>query len=241
MPTGQLGPYNGLTWNWDDYDALTNPRGLGKGGYREETGLKLLFASHDADIAVGFQMSAADSLAIATGTKIFTPAVMRGVPVGAYLLALFDKDNWMYGQITAKDTLAGTVTLNVTQVAGSGTRAVWTLQPSSPQAPPAAEFNWAGLKTSAYALLDRQAIKADTAGGAFAVTVAQTSLVAEVSKFKIIKRGGNQLTLTYGTVKFNGVADDAEIPAEKIGTLVGTYVDATEGYALEFRETSIGS
>ena len=130
-----LGPYNGLTWNWDDYDSSSNPRGLGKGGFREETGLKLLLNSVLADVAVSLQMTATDSVAISAGSKTFTPATMRGVTVGLPIWMIYDANNKMYGTIATVTATQITVTVAATGVTGSGTRAVWTLQPTGPAGP----------------------------------------------------------------------------------------------------------
>lgn len=130
--TVTLGPYNGLSWNWDDYDAVSNPRGLGKGGYREETGLKLLIDSFLADAASGLQMNAVDSVAIGTGAKTFTPTTMRGVTVGMWMYAIYNGSNYMFGQVTAKTATQVTITVPTGQAYGSGTYAAWTLQVSGP-------------------------------------------------------------------------------------------------------------
>lgn len=130
--TATLGPYNGLTWNWDDYDSVSNPRGLGKGGYREETGLKLLFDSFLVDAASGLQMNATDSVAIGTGAKTFTPTTMRGVTAGMWMYAIYDASNYLFGQVTTVTATQITITVPTGQAYGSGTRAAWTLQVSGP-------------------------------------------------------------------------------------------------------------
>jgi hypothetical protein len=130
-----LGPYNGLTWNWDDYDASSNPRGLGNGGFREETGLKLLFESVLADVAASLRMTATDSVAIGTGAKTFTPATMRGVTVGMDCYAIYDANNRIFGTITAVTATQVTITVPTGGTTGSGTYASWTLQPTGPRGP----------------------------------------------------------------------------------------------------------
>lgn len=127
-----LGPYNGLTWNWDDYDAATNPRGLGKGGFREETGLKGLLDAVLADVGVSLQMAATDDVEIGTGDKTFTPTVMRGVSVGMWCYAIYDADNYLFGQVTVKTSTQVTLTVPAGRAIGAGSYAVWTLQPTGP-------------------------------------------------------------------------------------------------------------
>lgn len=133
MPAS-LGPYNGITWNWDDYDAVDNPYGLGNGGFREDTGLPLLLASFLLDAGMQFQMSATDTLAITgSASRVFTPATMRGVQVGQFMQATYNASNWMWGQITAVS--ATQVTILMSQSYGAGSYSAWTLNVTGPQAP----------------------------------------------------------------------------------------------------------
>lgn len=67
------------------------------------------------------------SVAIATGSKAFTTQAGKSFEVGRWLLITSDADpaNYMHGQVTA---YSGTsLTVNVTNVGGSGTLADWTI------------------------------------------------------------------------------------------------------------------
>lgn len=125
--------FNGHAYNTDDYNASTNPYGLGAGGARLIW--NTLWTDIMTDVSVGMQMSAADSITIGTGSKTFTPAVLRGLPVGAPAWIIKDASNWMWGQVTAVTSTQ--ITFNVTATNGSGTYTAWTIQPSGPQGPTA--------------------------------------------------------------------------------------------------------
>ena len=70
------------------------------------------------------------SVAIGTGTKVFTTQSGKSFNDGAWLLITSDADevNYMHGQVT---TYAGTtLTMNITNTGGSGTFADWTIRVS---------------------------------------------------------------------------------------------------------------
>lgn len=72
------------------------------------------------------------SLAIGTGAKVFTTQADKGFVAGDFVAAISDADhaNYMYGTVT---TYSGTtLTLDVTEVGGSGTLADWTVRTSGP-------------------------------------------------------------------------------------------------------------
>lgn len=67
------------------------------------------------------------SLTIGTGSKVFTTQENKNFDVGVWVLAVSDADetNYMHGQVTA---YSGTsLTVNVTNIGGSGTLADWTI------------------------------------------------------------------------------------------------------------------
>ena len=123
---------NGHNYNTDDYNAATNPYGLGAGGWRSLVATFVYDILVDAGISG--QMTATDSRTIGTGSVTFTPVTLRSVPVGMTIMVLFDASNWMFGTVA---TVTSTqITVDVTAVAGSGTHASWTLRPCGPQGPP---------------------------------------------------------------------------------------------------------
>lgn len=127
---------NGHTYNDDDYNASTNPYGLGAGGFRILLGGTGQFLTDLlVDLGEVLQMSSVSSVAIGTGAKTFTVATLRGVVVGMDCWAIYDASNRMFGTITAIDANAGTVEITVASgnTTGSGTYATWTLQPTGPQ------------------------------------------------------------------------------------------------------------
>lgn len=67
------------------------------------------------------------SLAIATGSKTFTTQASKSFAVGTWLLITSDADttNYMHGQVTAYS--GTTLTVNVTNIGGSGTKTDWTI------------------------------------------------------------------------------------------------------------------
>ena len=73
------------------------------------------------------------SLAIGTGSKAFTIAAGLGINVGDFLLATSNSGttNYMHGQVSAYSST--TLTINVLNVGGSGTKSDWTIRVSGIQ------------------------------------------------------------------------------------------------------------
>lgn len=85
--------------------------------------------------APGTSATSTTSLAIGTGSKSLTIQTGKAFSVGQIvLLAAGTAGNWMIGQITAHDSGTGALTVNVTQTAGSGSHAAWTVTPTAPHA-----------------------------------------------------------------------------------------------------------
>lgn len=121
--------FNGHTYNTDDYDSGSNPFGVGGGGARLLW--NQMWSDIMTDIASALQMTATDSISIGTGSKVFTPTTLRGVPVGSPITVIHDTNNKMYGFVTAVGS--GQVTVSVYRTIGSGgPYTSWTLQPSGP-------------------------------------------------------------------------------------------------------------
>lgn len=79
-----------------------------------------------------YKLTSTTSLAIGTGSKVFTTQANKDISVGTFVFATSDADptNYMLGQVTA---YSGTsLTVNVTTIGGSGTLADWTIRASSP-------------------------------------------------------------------------------------------------------------
>ena len=78
-----------------------------------------------------YKMTSATSLAIGTGSKVFTTQSGKDIGVGQFVLATSDADpttNYMLGQVTAYSST--TLTVDVTVIGGSGTLADWTIRVS---------------------------------------------------------------------------------------------------------------
>lgn len=86
-----------------------------------------LSETNAAASAAKLQGTSTTSLTIGTGSKVFTTQSGKFFDVGTWLLVTSDADttNYMHGQVTA---YSGTsLTLNVTNIGGSGTLADWTI------------------------------------------------------------------------------------------------------------------
>ena len=73
------------------------------------------------------------SLAIAVASKVFTTQASKSFSAGTWLLATSDADptNYMHGQVTSYS--GTTLTVNVTNIGGSGTLADWTIRVAGTQ------------------------------------------------------------------------------------------------------------
>lgn len=89
-------------------------------------------AASAASIAIATGTSTT-SLAIGTGSKVFTTQADLPFNAGKWLLVTSDADptNYMHGQVTSYS--GTTLTLNVTNIGGSGTLADWTITISGTQ------------------------------------------------------------------------------------------------------------
>jgi hypothetical protein len=139
---------------------------------------------------------------------------------------------------------AGPLVFNVASaddVAGAGTFASWTVSLAGDEGPAGpAWYSNGGTKTANYQLVSGESIVANTAGGAFNVTTPNGgALTPNVTRFKVIKRGGSQLNILRGTggVTLNGLADDSYIPADKTGVLEAVATSATD-FQLTFIPTA---
>jgi hypothetical protein len=75
------------------------------------------------------------SVAIGTGSKSFTTQTAKNFGAGqwATLASAADVSNFMFGQVTAYNSGTGALTVNVTSVGGSGTKADWNISLSGIQ------------------------------------------------------------------------------------------------------------
>lgn len=119
--------FNGVSYNTLPYDASTNPGGLANGGHR--VNLLPMMQNVLADVGTQGAMTSTTSRLMGTGTHVFTVEVMRPPTVGAPFFAIKDGSNRMFGTVSAFDTDANTVTLNILVVTGAGTYNAWTLKP----------------------------------------------------------------------------------------------------------------
>lgn len=80
-----------------------------------------------------YSATSTTSLAIATGSKSLTVEVGKGFAIGQLVLiaSTAAPSNYMSGQVTAYNTGTGAMTVNVTNIGGSGTIASWSVSVSA--------------------------------------------------------------------------------------------------------------
>lgn len=83
--------------------------------------------------AASLNGTSATSLAIATGSKVFTTQAGKQFNVGAFVIAASaaNVSNYMFGQVTAYSST--TLTVNVTVIGGSGTKTDWLISVAGSQ------------------------------------------------------------------------------------------------------------
>ena len=93
-------------------------------------------AAASAIAAPGTSATSTTSLAIGTGSRVFTIQTGKAFVVGQFVIAASaaNVSNYMFGQITAHNSGTGQLTVNVTAVGGSGTLADWSIGLSAPGA-----------------------------------------------------------------------------------------------------------
>lgn len=84
--------------------------------------------------APGTQATSTSSRSIGIGSKAFAIQTGKAFVVGQFVLVASTASPaaYMHGQITAHDDVAGSLTVDVTLVSGSGTHAAWTITLSAP-------------------------------------------------------------------------------------------------------------
>ena len=92
-------------------------------------------AAGSASTAAGFTATSVSSLAIGTGTKVFAVGAGKSFQAGEYILAADQGDpaNYMHGLATGYT--GGNLTVDITSVGGSGTKAAWNVSLSGPAGP----------------------------------------------------------------------------------------------------------
>lgn len=98
-------------------------------------GQTALTASQTALNAPATQATSTTSLTISTGSKSLTLAQTgKAFVLGQYVIitSTASPTNWMIGAITAFTAGTGAMTVNVTNIGGSGTIAAWSVTPSGP-------------------------------------------------------------------------------------------------------------
>lgn len=146
FPAGVGGDGSTVT---DDSNATT---GLANGGHRtrfvpalaqvvavaQNTVTKANEAAASAISAVnapGTNATSTSSVAIGTGSKTFTIQTGKAFVVGQFVVAAdtsAPSTNYMVGQITAHNSGTGSLTINATLTAGSGTLTAWTIALTGP-------------------------------------------------------------------------------------------------------------
>ena len=90
-------------------------------------------ATDSAASAAKLSGTSTTSITIGTGAKVFTTQASKSFDAGAWLLITSDADptNYMHGQVTTYSST--TLTMNITNIGGSGTLADWTITVSGTQ------------------------------------------------------------------------------------------------------------
>lgn len=142
-----------VVYNGSDYDAGSNPGGMGHGGHRVNFIPSLqdharvanavgaaadsanISANAASNYATALSGTSTTSLTIGTGSKTLTTQSGKTFTVGAHVLIsnTATPTNYMHGQITA---YTGTsLTVDVTLTSGSGTFNSWNVNLSAPRGP----------------------------------------------------------------------------------------------------------
>jgi hypothetical protein len=181
---------------------------------------------------------------IAAGTQTITVTAGKKFAAGMPVTVANSATNLMYATVVSYNPVTGALQFLVDDAEdtkGAGAYNAWTvtLRGDEGDRGPAWYAN-GGTKTAAYQLVDGESIVANTAGGAFNVTTPNGgAFTPNVTRFKVIKRGGSQLNILRGTggVTLNGLADDSYIPADKTGVLEAVATSATD-FQLTFIPTA---
>jgi hypothetical protein len=100
-----------------------------------QAGIATTAASQAASYAASYSGTSTTSLAIATGTKVFTTQADKLWVAGQYLqiASAANNANYMHGTVTSYS--GTTLTMNITDIGGSGTLADWNISISGTQGP----------------------------------------------------------------------------------------------------------
>lgn len=129
----------GKAYNDGDWHAVDNPYGLGQGGHRQNNNFINLLLDLLSEASPALQDTSMSSLSVGTGSKVLTLANNRAIPEGidVYLIDAVTPANRMFG--TVADHTGTQLTVNVTQITGSGTHTSWIVQPTGPVGPAGAD------------------------------------------------------------------------------------------------------
>lgn len=94
-------------------------------------------AASAAASAGSFQSTSTTSLAVGTGSKTLTVGTGLNFATGAFLMIseTSSATNYMHGTVTSYNSSTGSLTVNVTDISGSGTYIDWTVSVSGTQGP----------------------------------------------------------------------------------------------------------
>jgi hypothetical protein len=130
--------------------AITN-FGATKAGEAAASADAAAASAATAAAAPGTSATSTTSLAIGAGAKTLTIQAGKSLVVGMSVKVAntASPGDWMHGDVTAYNSATGSLTVNVTNVSGSGTVAAWTVSLSSPVQPLPTQTGKAGkaLKT----------------------------------------------------------------------------------------------
>lgn len=184
--------------------------------------------------SAGTNATSASSLTVGTGSRTFVIQTGKAFTVGQIMLAAAAAaGNWMIGQVTAHDAVVGSITLNVTATAGSGTHASWTLSPTAPQTRPQAVV--LTVANNGQTLASNSVYALDVSGGPFTVNLPASPAVDD--RIAFMPQAGD-LRLNPVTLGRNGRLTPND--SNSAGVAEDLIVDDNMPFELVERGTSAG-
>ncbi len=153
-------------------------------------------AAASAVNAPGTNATSTSSVAIGTGSKTLTIQTGKAYTLGQWVVVADSSNatNYLFGQITAYNSGTGSLTVNVTEVGGSGTLSSWVMGLSGPQAPRNIPSVGAA-KTSSYTLAVTDVGKFVEVGSGGSITVPNATFGAG-DVVSIFNNTASSITLT---------------------------------------------
>lgn len=128
------GTFNLLAYNWSMSLAPLSGQFAAAAANVYANAQEAVAAAQTAILAPGTHATSATSLTIGTGSKVLSIQTGKQFSVGQFVIvaSTVGPQNYLFGQITAHDSVSGSMTVNAVSVGGSGTFASWTVSLTSP-------------------------------------------------------------------------------------------------------------